>query len=665
MPQVRLLSEQVCNQIAAGEVIERPASVVKELVENALDAQSDRLVVEIANGGRTLIRVSDNGVGMSRDDALMSLERHATSKLRSAEDLAHIVTMGFRGEAIPSIASVSRMSIITRPCDNEEDEGTEIDINGGKVIDVKAAGTPPGTSIEVRNLFYNLPARRKFLRSAETEKGHIQHYLTLVAIAYPKVALTYIQDGRTVFQLPAAASNASEEKLDLAFLRERLRLLYGDNDDDLIAVQREIRYDATPDEDEANGVPAQLLPLKLWGVIGTPGVSRSLRDRQHIFVNRRPVENKAISFALSDAYQSALMKGRYPVCCLFFEIDPSEVDVNVHPAKREVKFHKEMTVRRIVGRFLRETLEEYSHPKVETPDLPQLENVSVQAEKDSDLSMSERHLLTPDIVSAEKPPHGEKKPSSQVASVAQATHDPLPSTVSKKVPVYPVESSLLLSVPPRPSFNNEPPDNLSPARMYTPAPLLSLSLKYIGVLHQLYVLFESDRGLVILDQHAAHERVLYERLMAQAKAGNADSQRLLLSDTVELGVRDANTLRSKLDQFTALGIGIHEFGERTFLVDALPPFVKNVGAKEFILQLLDDLRSTGRELMQADLAEDAIAAHACRLAVKANDDLNEQEILKLLDDLRHCKMPYTCPHGRPTIIEFSSRDLEKKFRRIV
>ncbi|HEY6227972.1 MAG TPA: DNA mismatch repair endonuclease MutL, partial [Verrucomicrobiae bacterium] len=309
MNRIRLLSEQVANQIAAGEVVERPASVVKELVENALDADAKRITVEIQTGGRSLIRVTDDGVGMSKDDALLCLERHATSKIQRAEDLAAISTMGFRGEAMPSIASVSRMTIITRERDSDTAEGCQVVIHGGKILEVKAAGAAPGTMVEVRQLFYNLPARRKFLRTEETERAHIQHYLTLAALAAPEIAFTFIQDQRVVWQLPGL-SFATTTRIDA--LKERMRALQG-GDTRLLSLEFETSFESFGDDEFA----VQRKPFRVWGVIGAPGVSRGTREDQHVFVNRRPVENRGINYALIEGYHNSLMKGRYPVCCLF------------------------------------------------------------------------------------------------------------------------------------------------------------------------------------------------------------------------------------------------------------------------------------------------------------------------------------------------------------
>src|SRR5688572_23305092 len=345
MNRIRLLPEHVANQIAAGEVVERPASVVKELVENSLDAQARQIAVDVQAGGRSVIRVTDDGVGMSRDDALLCLERHATSKIQRAEDLAAIATMGFRGEAIPSIASVSRFVLTTRERESENPAATQIIINGGKLVEVRAAGSPTGTTVEVRQLFFNLPARRKFLRSEETEYTHIHHYLTLAALAHPQVAFTFTKDGRVVWQLPAANQNG------VGAVRERMRALFA-KESELLPVEfaSTIQNERVEEEDEA------ACRFRLWGLIGKPGISRSARDEQFVFVNRRPIENRGINFALAEGYHTSLMKGRYPVCCLFLEIDPAMVDVNIHPSKREVKFRQEKTVRHLVAQAVRETL---------------------------------------------------------------------------------------------------------------------------------------------------------------------------------------------------------------------------------------------------------------------------------------------------------------------
>ncbi len=670
MNRIRLLPEQVANQIAAGEVVERPASVVKELVENSLDAAARKITVEIGAGGRSLIRVTDDGWGMSRDDALLSLERHATSKIQKAEDLASIATMGFRGEAVPSIASVSRFTLTTRERDSQSPEGTQILINGGTIVEVKAAGGAPGTCVEVRQLFFNLPARRKFMRTEETEAAHIQHYLTLAALACSEVAFTFIKDGRSVWQLPAIKSERPASSR-IEALRERLRALMGD--EKLLPVnftavldapgpapdESDIFETARPEKPAAAADPDQVC---VWGLIGTPGVSRATRDGQFVFVNRRPVENRGINYALIEGYHTSLMKGRYPVCCLFLEIHPASVDVNIHPAKREVKFHREFEVRKIVARAVGDALLAYHTDAPKTPPIPGADPPSGRALEQPEMLPS-RTELKPD------PTAGSGKPGTAPTALfpgpppaaPPAAQAPLKTGVGPSAPSR-AESPVPAAAPPPPA--QRPASLPLPAASAGGTPLLNVPLRLIGVVGKLYVLLESDRGLVMLDQHAAHERILFEQMLARLEQnGSTPSQKLLLPETIELPPRDAQFLREQLTALTRLGVGLSEFGERTFLLDALPPFVRAADPRRFVFDLVDELRAAGREVNLARLGEHTVAKTVCRHAVKANDYLAEAELENLINDLRHCAMPYTCPHGRPTLIEMNYRELEKKFGR--
>lgn len=671
---IRLLSEQVANQIAAGEVIERPASIVKELVENSLDAGASRILVEVQAGGRSLVRVTDDGSGMNRDDALLCLERHATSKISKAQDLAVIATMGFRGEALPSIASVSRFTLTTRERDSASPEGTQVVVNGGKIIEVKAAGCATGTSVEVRQLFFNLPARRKFLRTEETEAAHIQHYLTLAALAFPQVAFTFLKDGRTVWQLPAQRSGATiAEKL--VALRERIRALLGevklvevDFTADYAVEERET-FDETESfenalpELPASGHAARNPQFRIWGLIGAPGVSRANRQDQYVFVNRRPVENRSVNFALLEGYHTALMKGRYPVGCLFLEIDPAAVDVNIHPTKREVKFHREREVSRGVAEAVRQALLKFhQQPSAVAPSEPQrLEVVAGTEEvsRASDLATA-RAMMTPTLPQF----------PSQSPAVSRATEQSAlkmgfaparPAEVDRPLPALPGDQHSAEGA----AVTAERETSLSAAPSAVGAPpLLAVPLRLVGVIGRLYVVLESDRGLVLLDQHAAHERILFEQMLTRLERKElAPSQKLLLPETVELAPRDANFLRGQLEALTRLGVGLSEFGEQTFLLDALPPFVRVGDARRFMLDLVDELKTAGQGINSARLGESVVAKTVCRHAVKANDPLAGRELENLVEDLRHCAMPYTCPHGRPTLIEMNYRELERKFGR--
>jgi len=675
MNRIKLLSEQVANQIAAGEVVERPASVVKELVENSLDADAKKVTVEIGAGGRSLIRVTDDGTGMSRDDALLCLERYATSKIERAEDLASIVTMGFRGEAVPSIASVSRFTLTTRERESASPEGTQILINGGTITEVKAAGSAPGTSVEVRQLFFNLPARRKFLRTEETEAAHIQHYLTLAALAFPEVAFTFVKDGRNVWQLPAVKSGAAtSSRIDA--LRERLRALLGD--EKLLPVNFSAALDdngnsPAPDETDIFETALPEKPeirnpqsaIRIWGLIGSPGVSRATRDGQFIFVNRRPVENRGVNYALIEGYHNSLMKGRYPVCCLFLEIDPAAVDVNIHPAKREVKFHREFEVRKLVAQAVHDALLAFHSEPGKT-------SFATEAQR-----AQSSKLQQPEIIPAKPPTETSALPNfpeklkpliSTPPQIPATAQTPLKMGFSGSAGVSPAVSGVLAgnknAVVETPTAAPETGALPAIRNPQLPTPLLNVPLRLVGVVGKLYVLLESDRGLVLLDQHAAHERILYEQMLNRLEqSGSTPSQKLLLPETIELPPRDAQFLREQLPALTRLGVGLSEFGERTFLLDALPPFVKVPDTRRFVFDLVDELRAAGREVNLARLGEHTVAKTVCRHAVKANDPLGGAELENLVEDLRRCAMPYTCPHGRPTLIEMNYRELEKKFGR--
>ena len=669
MNRIKLLSEQVANQIAAGEVVERPASVVKELVENSLDADAKKTTIEIGAGGRSLIRVTDDGFGMSRDDALLCLERHATSKIQKAEDLASIATMGFRGEAVPSIASVSRFTLTTRERESASPEGTQIIINGGTIAEVKAAGSAPGTSVEVRQLFFNLPARRKFMRTEETEAAHIQHYLTLAALAFPEVAFTFVKDGRSIWQLPAVKSGAAVSSRVEA-LRERFRSLLGEekllpvnfsaalDDDQPAPDETDIFETASPEKPAASEISNLKSQIRIWGLIGSPGVSRATRDGQFVFVNRRPVENRGVNYALIEGYHNSLMKGRYPVCCLFLELDPAAVDVNIHPAKREVKFHREFEIRKFTAQAVHDALLAFhAEPAkaistTKTPSSP------------SELKFA------PEISAPALPNFPEKlKPSPATpAQIPSAAQTPLKMGFAPAWPAKTEPPATTVAIQPasgqRPAAS-EPNPQSAIRNPQLPTPLLNVPLRLIGVVGKLYVLLESDRGLVLLDQHAAHERILFEQMLSRLEQnGTTPSQKLLLPETIELPPRDAQFLREQLTALTRLGVGLSEFGERTFLLDALPPFVKAADPRRFVFDLVDELRAAGREVNLARLGEHTVAKTVCRHAVKANDPLGGPELENLVEDLRRCAMPYTCPHGRPTLIEMNYRELEKKFGRV-
>ncbi len=597
MSRIRLLPETVASQVAAGEVVERPASVVKELVENSIDAGARKIDILIRRGGISLMRVIDDGSGMDRDDALLSLERHATSKIRSVADLEAIGTLGFRGEALPSIASVSRFRLTTR--EPEAVAGTEILVNGGKIDTVRDGGEAPGTQVEVRSIFYNVPARRKFLRAENTESRNVEHQLHLQTIGHSRVAFTFTRDDRVVFQLPATAT-----------LNDRIRDLYG------------------------NELLQQLLPLdgsgssqiRISGLIGRAGLSRQTRAQQLGFVNGRAIESPVITAAVREGYHTALMKGQFPVTFLFLELDPGAVDVNVHPAKREVRFRDPNGVREAVARCIQETLgrsrAEWQEKFRAPPTLPLQPIVDL--------------TLRPQVI------------------VPEESHRELPHFESGR------------------GGSPNRPQAIEVNRPYQEArhdgeakPHAQHQFQIIGVLNKLYVLMENADGLVLVDQHAAHERILFEELRRRMEEQGVLSQKLLITQTFELPPRDADWIEQNVSILQKMGIGIESFGPNTFKIDSLPGFLNVTDGAQFIRKVIDDLKSASDRSSPMRLGEDMIAKTVCRHAVKANDPLRYLEVEKLIQDLLECDLPYCCPHGRPTMIQISNAELEKKFGRKV
>src|SRR5438128_1493311 len=597
MGQVRLLSETVASQVAAGEVVERPASVVKELIENSIDAGARKIDVMIRRGGISLVRVIDDGCGMDRDDALLSLERHATSKSRTATDLEAVAALGFRGEALPSIASVSRFRLTTRPA--HALAGTEIIVNGGKLDVVRDGGEAPGTQVEVRSLFFNLPARRKFLRSENTESRNIEHQIHLQAIGHPQIGFSLLRDDRVLFQLPAAAT-----------LSDRIRDLYG-----VELLQRLVQVTGTGSR-----------KIQISGFIGQAGLSRQTRTQQLAFVNGRAIESSLITAAIREGYHTALMKGQYPVTFLFLELDPATVDVNVHPAKREVRFRDPTGVREAIVRCIQETLEGSRVAWQEKFRAP-VSSAAVAGKGAPDLT------LRPKV------------------SAPEESHRELPHLGSVEAEVaYPgriVKSGEASSPVPAKRDSNQQ------------------QFQIIGVLSKLYVLMENADGLVLVDQHAAHERVLFEELRRRMEEQGVPTQKLLLPQTFEVPPRDADWIERSMSILQRMGIGIESFGANTFKIDSLPSFLNVSDAVQFMRKVIDDLKSAGNSASAMRLGEEMIAKSVCRHAVKANDPLRYPEVEKLIRDLLDCDLPYCCPHGRPTMIQISLVELEKKFGRKV
>jgi DNA mismatch repair protein MutL len=620
MGQIRLLPETVASQVAAGEVVERPASVVKELIENSIDAGAQKIDIVIRRGGISLVRVIDDGCGMDRDDALLSLERHATSKIRSAADLQAVATLGFRGEALPSIASVSRFRLTTREAGALA--GTEIVVNGGRLEIVRDGGEAPGTQVEVRSLFYNLPARRKFLRSENTESRNIEHQIHLQAIGHPQIGFSLLRDDRVLFQLPAAAA-----------LDDRVRDLYGAE-----LLERLVAVDGTASA-----------KVRISGFIGQAGVSRQTRTQQLVFVNGRAIDNNLITAAIREGYHTALMKGQYPVTFLFLELDPAVVDVNVHPAKREVRFRDPTAVREAIVRCIQNILEggraawqeKFRAPLSSPPASPTAgPDLRLRAEVSAPVE-SHRELSNPGPAVAGVVDPGRAQDYSTGAT---------PETVEQAL-----------------RRQTKTVDSTSDAHalQHQSSKAAPQQFQIIGVLNKLYVLMENADGLVLVDQHAAHERILFEELRRRMEEQGVPTQKLLLPQTFDVPPRDADWIERNISILQRMGIGIESFGPGTFKIDSVPSFLNVSDPAQFMRKVMDDLNSATHSASAMRLGEEIIAKTVCRHAVKANDPLRYPEVEKLIRDLLDCDLPYCCPHGRPTMIQISLVELEKKFGRKV
>ncbi len=625
MAIIRILSDRVANQIAAGEVIERPAAVVKELVENSLDAGATRIEVEFRHGGRSLIRVEDNGSGMSKDEALLSLERHATSKLIETSDLDRLHTFGFRGEAVPSIASVSHFELQTRPA--AAAIGTEVVINGGKLVHIRECGIAPGTRITVSHLFNSVPARRKFLKTDATESAHIIQTVRLYALASPQTAFTLVEDGRVLFQSPVCST-----------LLERVGEIFG----------RQMTADLLVVGMEEQGVA-------LSGLIGKPGVNRSTRHELLMFVNRRPVDSRTLNYALIESYATSLPKGRYPVAVLFLDLDPALVDVNVHPAKREVRFRSEGAVRGFVIRAVLQRLREFGAP------------APVVAAEGRAGSSFAAGLNGPVPAGAFSPSANHSAPSVPLPdqpSAARVMAQPVrsfaalpPRTGDSAAPVF---GSAGFQLPPTASIQSAP--SLIAPSVSSPTVRLG-GWRFLDVAHGDYAMFEAPGGIVVLDRRSAHERVWFERLQAQFAKGEVASQRLLFALPVELDAIASALLIDHLKFLQAHGLEVAEFGRSFFRIEAVPSWLVPEDAELFLRDVIGLMREGRLDLKKADLAHEELARLAAQKAVRLPGRVNETEAMALLAQLFACTQPHTSPSGRPTHFELSRGELARRFQR--
>lgn len=610
MGKISILPDTLCNQIAAGEVIERPAAVVKELLENSVDADGTKIIVALQQGGRREIRVTDNGQGMERDDALLAIERHATSKIRNMDDLQSIMSLGFRGEALPSIASVSRFEIVTRT--EGEVSGTLVRVEGGVLRDVRDKGAPVGTTITVRDLFYNLPARRKFLRTVDTEMGHINDQFQKLALAHPGIHFQLAHQDREISRYPAATDGAQRAGQVLGV--------------ELVRKLRPFSFE--------NKI------LRIHGYLSPPDLQRTSSQAVFSFLNGRPIWDRLVNRSILSAYESLLPKGKFPVVLLYMDLDPALVDVNVHPTKREVRFRSPGDIMEAVRLALREALKGNA-PVMSFPDVPV------------------GGLIKNDFF-----PRTEREQGRGFLDSASASRKPPPPTRDSHIPQQlPVPAFSPSSSFPAPKVLHEQPRELSSAGRHDAMPEGSVrfgDLHILGQAAHAYIVLESPTGLVIVDQHAAHERIIYDRLCAAQS--HEPSQRLLRPVVVDLPPRQAVLLRKWLEELKSFGFDIEPFGGDAFVVHALPAGVPQCSPEALIRDLLESAHED-ESRPRWDLRARVAGAAACRQAVKAGQRMSPEEIRHLLRDLDRTAFPHTCPHGRPLSFEIDRDELKRRFQR--
>jgi DNA mismatch repair protein MutL len=695
MSKIRVLSDQLANQIAAGEVVERPASVAKELVENAVDAGARRIQVDSEAGGRRLLRVADDGEGMTRDDAVLAFERHATSKISAAEDLSAIATLGFRGEALASIASVARVELVTKT--DAETAATRVLIEGGRLRDVKDAAHPGGTTISVRDLFFNVPARRKFLRSEATESFHLTNLVTHYALAHPEIAFTLTNNGRETLRVAPAKD-----------LHERAFQIFGAEFlDNLLEVN--------------GGHPVVAL---VRGYVSAPRERRTSRDAQYLFINRRYVRDPLIGRALSEGYRSVLPHGVYPAALLFLDVPLEEVDVNVHPAKTEVRFRRAAAVADAVREAVRAALASAGYVRLNERKEEGLEQGTDEAARGGRFGETASPVSPLDAGSGDEAASGADISSStrvdarralepvsppQQASIEFGFNSPSPEAPLRNVPETLTETRVGAGTPAsddlisraashperaepdtsgeslrqgatvqsapfkseagpsvsRPRSQSALPPLVSASRLVREVTVESLStnIRPLGQLEESFIIATDDEGLLIVDQHVAHERILFDKYHALESSRPAESQHLLMPETFDLTPAQAAAFELVAADLETHGFGLMRLSGRTVAIRAVPADLPAGEARNVLAEVLDTVDAERRGAVRASLRDEIAASLACRAAIKINTPLAPEKMRWLIDRLLLTSSPTTCPHGRPVILRLSTRDIEKGFHR--
>ncbi len=641
MNKIKVLPDNLATHIAAGEVVERPASVVKELVENAIDAGGTRIQIDIELGGRRLMRISDDGEGMTRDDAILAFERHATSKIRTLEDLGAIATLGFRGEALASIASVAKVELITKTADDEI--ATRVSVEGGKLIDVKDAARDTGTTISVSDLFFNTPARRKFMRSEATENYHLTSIATHYALAHPEIAFTMTNNGREVLRVSPARD-----------LRERAFQIFG------------------------GGLLESLLPVesgreyvaRVSGFVSAPRERRTTRDGQYFFVNNRFVRDKTIAGGLLEGYRSVLPHGVYPVAFLFLELPLEEIDVNVHPAKTEIRFRRGEAVKDVIAEAIRNALAkagitgdarpQYDRYEQETRSVepvrvqePQPEQVNIVFEQTDTTSEPERSFSATALTETSPPLSFEREAATSI--------DDIPKEV-------PFNFETLASGPSTTGiagYAELPPVNSADklTRSVEVEQISSAKIQPLGQLHESFIIAVDDEGLLLIDQHVAHERILFDKYRKSETDRPIESQNLLLPETIDLSPAQSEAFQLIENDLESLGFGVMKLSGRTIAIKSIPTDLPASESRNLFAEILDTIESEKKGSPKSALRDDIAASLACKAAVKINMKLTPEKMHWLIDRLLVTSSPTTCPHGRPVILRLSMKDIERGFHR--
>lgn len=630
MGVIKRLPEIVANQISAGEVIERPASIVKELVENSIDAGSKEITIEVENGGRDSIRVKDDGKGIAEDDLELAFDRYATSKIENVNDLYSIRTLGFRGEALASIASISKVEIFSRSSDSLK--GSKMLLEGGEIIKKAPAGVPVGTDITIRDIFYNTPARYKYLKTIETEFGHISNIVSREAMAYPEIKFTLIHNKREVLKTPGTGN-----------LLDAIYSIYGE---ELVNNLIELEYEESY--------------VKLSGFITRPNYTRSSRNHQIFFVNKRTVYNRSLSRGVEKGYQGLIPPGRYPVVFLNLKLNQVLVDVNVHPSKREVKFSREEIIEKIIEKGVRTNLSRINTApqlKVRKQKGDSFQEIKFDFDNykplDTNGRRSNTELSDDNKYFADKPYFTENKQAGGKVAEENIKKDIRNNFYREKQPEYFIYNPEVKSIPEERVKTNYETDK---------PPLPGIN-RIFGQILNTYILAEGTDGLYIIDQHNAHERVLYEKKYAEYRQQEILTQGLLVPVNIEVTLAEKKIIEKHFDLLNKLGIKIESFGSNSYIVTELPLLLKNLPGQVIVREIIDRLLENDRKLQPADLIDDLITLMSCKAAIKAGKYLDMREMIELVAELFNTENPERCPHGRPIIIHISNEDIARSMGR--